>query len=133
MMRDMLPRLFFTHFRETGFIAEVGNEIAGFLIGFLSQTYEKEAYIHFAGVNPDFRKRGIARSLYKHFFEVARAYGRDTVRCVTAPINRTSISFHMKMGFTVEEGDRCDNGISIFSHYDGHGEDRVLFVRHLNP
>ena len=39
-MRDMLPRLFFTHFRDTSFVAEDDlGELAGFLCGFLSQTY----------------------------------------------------------------------------------------------
>lgn len=32
-MADMLPRLFFVHFRETSFVAEEDGELAGFLWG----------------------------------------------------------------------------------------------------
>src|SRR5439155_25939951 len=49
-MRDMFPRLFFAHFRETSFVAEEEEgKLAAFLCGFLSQTHADEAYIHFAG------------------------------------------------------------------------------------
>jgi predicted GNAT superfamily acetyltransferase len=41
-MVDMLPRLFFTHFRDTSFVAEREGELAAFLIGLLSQS-EPEA------------------------------------------------------------------------------------------
>jgi len=51
-MRDMLPRLFFVHFRETSFVAEEAGELVGFLCGFLSQTHADEAYCHFVGVRP---------------------------------------------------------------------------------
>ena len=49
-MVDMLPKLFFTHFRETSFVAERDGELAGFLIGLLSQSEPEEAYVHFVGV-----------------------------------------------------------------------------------
>ncbi len=57
-MANMLPKLFFVHFRNTSFIAEIDGKIVGFLIGFVSQTVRDEAYIHFVGVHPDFRKTG---------------------------------------------------------------------------
>lgn len=130
-MRDMLPKLFFTHFRDTSFIAEHDGEIVGFLNGFFSQTLRDEAYIHFVGVRPDFRKAGIARLLYEKFFETVRAQGIHIVRCVTAPINKTSIAFHIRMGFEIEPGDVTMDGISAHSNYDGKGESRVLFIKHL--
>ncbi len=79
-MIDMLPRLFFVHFRDTAFVAEDGGELAGFLAGFLSQTRPDEAYIHFAGVSPDHRGRGVGRLLYERFFAVAREHSRTVVR-----------------------------------------------------
>src|SRR5919202_4430977 len=84
-MRDMLPRLFFVHFRETSFVAEDDGELVGFLNGFLSQTHADEAYVHFVGVHPAHRGGGLARELYERFFAVARAHGRSVVRCVTSP------------------------------------------------
>jgi ribosomal protein S18 acetylase RimI-like enzyme len=123
-MRDMLPRLFFVHFRETSFVAEANGELVGFLAGFLSQTYPDEAYIHFVGVHPEHRSAGLARGLYEWFFAAARARGRSLVRCVTSPRNEGSIRFHERMGFEVER---------VADDYDGSGESRILFARRLRP
>lgn len=130
-MRDMLPKLFFTHFRETSFIVEEDGAIVGFLNGFYSQTFSDESYIHFVGVHPDYRKAGVARLLYVKFFEVVRSSGRHVVRCVTSPVNKTSIAFHLRMGFEIESGDQDEGGVSVHTNYDGKGESRVLFVKRL--
>jgi predicted GNAT superfamily acetyltransferase len=121
-VRDMLPRLFFTHFRETSFVAEDGGWLVGFLCGFLSQTYPDQAYVHFVGVAPDRRGDGLARDLYERFFEAARAAGRSSVRCVTSPVNTGSIAFHTKLGFEIE---------AEVEGYDGPDGSRVLLRRAL--
>jgi ribosomal protein S18 acetylase RimI-like enzyme len=122
-MAPMLPKLFFLHFEGTSFVAERDDgTIAGFLIGFLSQTDEREAYVHFVGIAPEFRGSGLGRQLYERFFSVARRQGRKTVRCVTSPANEASVAFHEALGFTVDR---------VATDYDGPGEDRVLFVKHL--
>jgi GNAT superfamily N-acetyltransferase len=131
-MSDMLPKLFFTHFRPTSFVAECEGNIVGFIVGFVSQTSSAEAYIHFVGVSPDFRKGGLGRTLYEKFFEVTSKLGCQVVRCVTSPVNKSSISFHQRMGFVAEPGDKTVDGISVFENYDGEGEDRVLFLKRLN-
>ncbi len=128
---EMLPKLFFVHFRDTSFIAEVEGERVGFLIGFRSQTFANEAYIHFVGVHPDFRKNGVGKRLYEHFFDVLRDQGCVIVRSVTSPLNKTSIAFHTRMGFTVERADAEVGGVPCTRDYDGPGQDRVLFVRSL--
>ncbi|HEX2621271.1 MAG TPA: GNAT family N-acetyltransferase, partial [Phototrophicaceae bacterium] len=84
-MADMLPKLFFVHFRDTSFIAEnETGERVGFLIGFQSQTDPDEAYIHFVGVHPDYRQHGLGRMLYERFFEAAQGRGCQRVRCLTS-------------------------------------------------
>ena len=70
-MAAMLPKLFFVHFRSTSFAAVVDGEIVGFLIGFVSQTFPDQAYIHFVGVHPARRGAGLGRQLYEHFFATA--------------------------------------------------------------
>ncbi len=132
-MSNMLPRLFFTHFCETSFIAELEEIeiIVGFLIGFLSQTHTEEAYIHFAGVHPSYRQQGIGRKLYEIFFRTAQDFGRTQIKCVTSPINKNSISYHQKMGFKPEPSKTYEDGIPYHSNYDGIGEHRVLFVKYL--
>ena len=47
----------------SGTRASEDRELIAFLIGFVSQSREGEAYIHFVGVRPDRRKEGIGRHL----------------------------------------------------------------------
>lgn len=128
-MVDMLPKLFFIHFHQTSFVAERSGRIVGFLVGFASQTFENEAYIHFAGIHPEFRKNGLGRALYERFFEAATKLGRNVVRCVTSPVNKGSVSFHLRMGFSVEASGKVIEGIPVVENYDGRGGDRVLFSK----
>jgi predicted GNAT superfamily acetyltransferase len=87
-MTDMLPRLFFVHFQESSFIFEEAGKIVGFLIGFISNTYKDIAYIHFVGVDPDFRKNKIAAGLYTRFTEYCLKHGVSNIKCVTSPVNK---------------------------------------------
>jgi ribosomal protein S18 acetylase RimI-like enzyme len=123
-MAPMLPKLFFIHFEGTSFVAEgEDGELRGFVCGFLSQTADDEAYIHFVGVDPEQRGEGLGRALYERFFEEAGANGRSVVRCVTSPLNQRSVAFHESLGFEVER---------VVPDYDGPGEDRVLLVKRLS-
>jgi len=128
-MADMLPKLFFVHFRQTSFVAIQGENIVGFLVGFVSQSFPNEAYIHFAGVHPAFRKNGIGHALYEHFFEAAKKPGCTVVRCVTSPVNEGSVSFHQRLGFSMEPSIKEIDGIPVAENYDGRGGDRVLFYK----
>jgi ribosomal protein S18 acetylase RimI-like enzyme len=122
-MAPMLPQLFFVHFEGTSFVADdEDGRLAGFLVGFLSQTDESNAYVHFVGVAPGRRGSGLGRELYERFFAAARDGGRTTVRCVTSPANSDSIAFHEALGFEVDR---------VAADYDGPGEDRVLLVKRL--
>ena len=130
-MADMLPKLFFVHFQPTSFVAERNGKIVGFVTGFVSQTFPDEAYIHFVGVHPAFRKDGLARALYERFFATVQNLGCRTVRCVTSPVNKGSISFHRRLGFSAKESEKVVDGIPVIEGYDGKGEDRVLFYKVL--
>lgn len=123
-MAPMLPKLFFVHFEGTSFVVDSDDDqLAGFLIGFDSQSDPEEAYIHFVGVAPERRGEGIGRALYERFFAQAREHGRTVIRCVTSPVNETSLAFHHALGFEIER---------IAEDYDGPGEDRALLVRRLD-
>jgi len=79
----LLPRLFPQHFADTSLVLEdAEGDLAGFLVGFLSQSQPKVAYIHFVGVAPELRRAGAAK-----------------VRCITSPGNSDSIAFHDRIGF----------------------------------
>lgn len=124
-MAPALPQLFFVHFEGTSFVADgEDGKLAGFIVGFRSQTNPSEAYVHFVGVAPERRSTGLGRSLYEHFFQAAREQGCTTVRCVTSPVNESSVAFHRALGFEVDR---------VAKDYDGPGEDRVLLVKSLGP
>ena len=130
-MADMLPKLFFVHFRPTSFVAEDQGRPVGFIVGFVSQTDPAQAYIHFVGVRPGFRQGGLGRALYETFFAAVRALGCREVLSVTSPVNKGSIAFHRRMGFAMEESGTVVDGVPVFADYDGKGEDRVLFRKRL--
>jgi ribosomal protein S18 acetylase RimI-like enzyme len=118
-----LPRLFLDHFHRTSMIAETGEgSLAGFLIGFLSPSLPDAAYIHFVGVDPRLRGRGLARELYRRFFALAAADGRSVVKAITAPVNSGSIAFHTALGFRVT---------GPVPGYDGQSADMMVFERRL--
>ena len=123
-MRDMLPRLFFTHFRDTSFVAEEDGELAGFLCGFLSQTYPEQAYCHFVGVAPAHRHdRPRQPSSTSASSTAARSRGTH-LRALRHHVRRTprSIAFHTRIGFEIE---------AEVEGYDGSGESRVLLAKTL--
>ncbi|GGI45695.1 ribosomal protein S18 acetylase RimI-like enzyme [Agromyces flavus] len=127
----LLPRLFFQHFADTSTIVEDDRgELAGFLIGFRSQSQPEAAYIHFVGVRPDLRQSGLARTLYERFFNAMRASGCRRVDAITGPVNRRSQEFHRAMGFELT-GDTEIDGVLAWRDYDGPGEHRVAFTRAL--
>jgi len=128
----MLPKLFLIHFRETTFIVERGNELIGFLVGFLSQSRRNEGYIHFVGVHPGFRNDGIGTFLYERFFELCRKQSRTIIRACTSPVNKGSIEFHIKMGFQIEPGNGEMDGFFVMLDYNRPGDPKVLFTRILS-
>jgi GNAT superfamily N-acetyltransferase len=127
----MLPRLFFEHFCDTSYIIEEDEKIVAFLIGFLSNSQPKEAYIHFIGVHPNHRHCGYGRLLYERFFDTVQQNHRCIVRCVTSPVNKTSIAFHTHMGFQIKPGTAIRDGVNYDPDHDGPGEDRVCFIRQV--
>ncbi|ACY95927.1 GNAT family N-acetyltransferase [Thermomonospora curvata] len=113
-VRAALPRLFLDHFHRTSIVAEHDGD----LVGFLSPSAPEVAYIHFVGVDPRFRGRGLARRMYRRFFELARSDGRSVVQAITSPHNHGSIAFHTALGFTVT---------GPVPGYNGPSADRVVF------
>ncbi len=133
-MAAMLPRLFFRHFTPWTYVAERDSQRIGFLCGFRSQSDPATVYCHFIGISPEARGRGVGEHLYERLFADAIAAGCTEVHAVTSPMNRGSIAFHQRLGFTIVPGSRDSDGLSWHPDYDGPGEDRVRFKRALqNP
>jgi ribosomal protein S18 acetylase RimI-like enzyme len=135
-LHELLPRVWLQHFTGTSWIAETGDGVlAGFLIGFISPDRSDEAYIHMIATSPVLRKRAVARSLYEAFFRDVAGRGVRTVKAITWAGNRVSIEFHTAMGFRMVDGPGTHTilGVSAFPNYDYLGEDRVVFIRDVEP
>lgn len=131
-MTSLLPRLFFQHFSDTSWVVEDQGVLVAFLIGFISQSKVSQGYIHFVGVNPTYRGKGIGKGLYQAFFRTMRSRGVHSVMAITSPVNRNSIAFHQYMGFEIV-GDESVDGVTVRKNYDGQGGDRVVFRKVLHP
>ncbi|SIS45558.1 GNAT family N-acetyltransferase [Salimicrobium flavidum] len=130
-MSAKVPKLFFDHFHDSSFIIEEKGQIIGFLIGFMSQSNNEEAYIHFAGVHPEYRKKNVGKNLYEAFYQSASESNRSVVKAVTSPVNKASIAYHKQLGFRVKDGDKVVDGVTVTADYDGPGKDRVLFEKEI--
>jgi len=125
-------KVFFIHFNQSTFIAEIVDELIGFLVGFMSQSEERVGYIHFAGVHPQFRKFGIGRRLFEKFYAACKANDRSIVKSRTSPVNKLSINFHRKMGFEIEAGNGIIDDVPVTLDYLGKGNPMVLFKKILD-
>ncbi|MFC4103229.1 GNAT family N-acetyltransferase [Paenibacillus xanthanilyticus] len=128
---DMFSKWYVHHFRDTCLAAEIGGELAGFVMGFCSQTEPDSAYIRIVMVSPEHRGGGVGRALYEAFFERVTARGRSVVRCVTAPHKANSLAFHAKLGFRMEPQAEERDGLPVAVDYDGRGGERVVLVKRL--
>ncbi len=131
----LLQTYHFNCFQGTSFTAEQHGRPVGFLIGFPIQSHsmnfkEKEAYIHFVGVDPAVRKSGIGRLLYEAFFKVMKEKGCDSVKCVTSPVNESSINFHQSMGFQITESEHYESGWPV--HSNAHENFHIHFTKRLS-
>jgi GNAT superfamily N-acetyltransferase len=117
-----MPRLFLDLFWRTSLVIDSPAGPDAFLIGNMSPSQRDRAYIHFVGVAPTARGRGLARLLYEEFFRQARADGRTAVSAITAPVNTGSVAFHRSMGFSVTG--------PVIAH-NGPGHDMIVFERTL--
>ncbi len=125
----MLPKLFLNHFSNTSFVIEKNGQMIGFLIGFMSPALQNEAYVHFMGIHPDFRNKGLGKTVYEHFFEICREQNRTVIRACTSPVNRGSVAFHKKIGFRVEPGDDIIDGIPVTRDVNRPGDHKVMFTK----
>jgi GNAT superfamily N-acetyltransferase len=126
-MSQRLSHVFLSHFATTSFVVATDRELLGFLLGFLSQTHPDEAYIHFVGIHPGYRRLGLGRRLYERFFAAARMHDRAWVRSITSPANQGSIAFHRALGLEPVRGDITIDGTPVWLDYAGTGGHRIVF------
>jgi L-amino acid N-acyltransferase YncA len=133
-MQPFFQRLWFQHFADTSWLAEVADgRTAGFLVGLISPADPSIGYVKLVATNPNMRRRGLGRRLYEQFIDDVAGRGVREIQAITWPGNRVSVEFHRAIGFEPVGGPASRNiyGVTAFPDYDGPGEDRVVFVRRL--
>ncbi|MHC4401417.1 MAG: GNAT family N-acetyltransferase [Planctomycetota bacterium] len=129
LLRPLHHPMFVHEFGDTCFVAKKGEELIGYLFGFISQT-EPTGYIHLTAVRVDSRRQGVGAQLHSLFVSKARAMGCKHIKAITTPNNRESIVFHQGMGMRLL-GMAKGEQVPVVKDYSGAGEDRVVFWRDI--
>lgn len=128
----LLHPIYVEHFAATSFVSKKDGRIVGFILGFISQDHPEVAYVHLIATDPGFRGQGIGRILYGRFFGAAIQRGCLTAMAITVPYNRGSISFHLRLGFSLREKEAAwESGYPVMKDYAGPGIDCLIFERSL--
>ncbi len=130
IVHGICPQLL-EHVGDTCFIVEDEGELVGFLVGYLSQRVSDAGYVHYAGVRPDRRGRGIGREMYGRFVDLICECGRTRVVAETGAWNRASIAFHERVGFVLEPADEMVDGLPVQRDTTGMGFDFVRLTLRL--
>jgi GNAT superfamily N-acetyltransferase len=124
IVHGICPQLL-EHTGDTCCVVEERGDLVGFLVGYLSQRVPHAGYIHYAGVRPDRRGRGIGRAMYGRFVDAVRERGCSRVLAETGTWNRPSIAFHRRVGFVLLPGGECVDGLPVHRDTTAMGFDYV--------
>jgi ribosomal protein S18 acetylase RimI-like enzyme len=125
-------RFLLRHFSATSLLAEAdGGRVASYLVGFVSPDLPAEAFVHSAAVNPNRRRQGIGRELYRRFELLAAQRGAERLVVHVWPGDPIAVAFHRGIGFDPQTGPgtMALYGTPAYPDYDFPGEDRAIFVR----
>jgi len=113
--------IFFYELGNMGLVAEDGPTVVGFLVGFLAPHDPPYGYVHFVGIDPAHRRRGVGNQLYARFIERCRAAGAEKLKAIAASGDEGAVAFHQALGFTVTD----------VPDYAGPGRGRIVFEKDL--
>ena len=113
--------VFFYELGGEGLIAEIDGEVVGFLLGFTAKATPAYGYVHFVGIHPEYRRRGVGQLLYEHFASSLRDANVTQLKAICAVGDDGAVRFHRALGFSVEE----------ITDYAGPGRARIVFRKKL--
>jgi ribosomal protein S18 acetylase RimI-like enzyme len=131
--REAIYHIFTKFFKNTSLVLEDNENLKGFLIGFISQENNENAYIHLLCVEKDLRRQNMASNFVKEFINIVCSLDCKKVFLVCKSENKTAIKFYNKMGFLTLHSDETTltDDINIFKDYDGPGEDKIVFFKFI--
>jgi len=112
--------IFFYELGRLARVVEHDGQMVGFLFGFVAPE-GPIGYVHIIGIDPDYRRRGVARLLYSAFEEDCRKEGAARMKAITTLGNEGSVRFHEALGWK----------ISQVEDYAGPGRQRLVFTKDL--
>ena len=119
----MAHPIFFYELGAHALIVEQGEQMIGFLLGFIAEALDgkRTGYVHLVGIHPDYRRRGVGRLLYNTFVSECRDAKCVRMKAITTPGYEGSIRFHLAQGWNAAEVD----------DYAGPGRRRMVFTKNL--
>jgi GNAT superfamily N-acetyltransferase len=113
--------IFYYELGHHALVAEAGDEVVGFLFGFITDVAPRTGYVHMVGIHPDQRRHGVGKRLYESFFANARAAGATRIKTIAVMGDEGPVAFHRALGFEVGED----------ANYAGPNRARLVFVKSL--
>ena len=83
--RKAIYHIFTKYFKNTSLVLEADGNIKGFLIGFISQENNENAYIHLLCIDKDLRGQNMASNLLEEFISIVSSLGCKKVFLVCKP------------------------------------------------
>lgn len=114
--------IFFYELGSLARVVEHDDRLVGFLLGFIAPE-GPVGYVHLVGIDPDYRRRGVASELYRSFEQACRDADCRSMKAVTTLGNQGSVEFHLSQGYKSAQVD----------DYAGPGRARVVFSKPLRP
>ena len=87
---------------DLSFVAEISEEIAGFLLArhaFIGEPAQEVGLIHLFGVAPDYRHQGIARKLVEALTKTCKERGIKSIRIMVNERDSALAGFFANIGF----------------------------------
>ena len=129
--RQLAARHWFRDFTGTSWVVETAEgRLLGILLGYRSPDAPARAVIQLLGVDPNHRRRGLARMLLERFRNDGLRSGVRRIEAVVPPDERAAIAFFRAQGFRPDDGPGTMRlyGTPAFPDLEGDGGDRAVIV-----
>jgi phosphoribosylamine--glycine ligase len=121
-------------FGRTCWVAEIGGEIVGWLMGLGRNDDPGCWFLWQIGVRPSAQRRGVAKRLLRHAEAELVASGYERIEVTVAPDNRSSLALFRSAGYgtcRIDGSSLTVDGETVAAHHYGPGRHFVLLEKTL--
>jgi GNAT superfamily N-acetyltransferase len=125
--------LYAQHFADSCPVALADDgAVLAVAIAFQSQVRPREMYVQDLMVDPDQRRKGLARLLIGRLRTVAAIRGCTRLTLTSEPENQTAHRTWLRLGFANRRGDwTSSHGVEVTADFKGKGKHRAVYVLDL--